>query len=283
MTLDHARWLSIAREAAGAAEAAIDAYALEDRSSYTGETGEGGDRTLRIDAAAEQAIVDVLERHAAAGHPCTLISEERGEVDLGAPTPVLLVDPIDGSLNAGRGPAGHHAVSIAVASGRSVADVQVGLVYDLSTKQSWWATAGGGAFLDGTRLGPQTERRGRDGRLELLAVEAADPRHIAPALPGLEGEVGRLRALGAIALSLCQLAAGSVDAFLTLSVCRPVDAAAAQLLVRETGGLLEWSPGQPLGDVPLEVGPRTPLVAARSTETLATLRRAIAHVADPNG
>ncbi|MBJ7471916.1 MAG: hypothetical protein JHD16_11475 [Solirubrobacteraceae bacterium] len=282
MTLDRARWLEVAREAAAAAEQAIERFAPDERRGYTGDTGVGGDATLSIDAAAEQAIIDVLTRHAAAGLPCTVVSEERGEVDLGAPTPRLLVDPIDGSLNAGRGPAGHHAVSIAVASGPSVADVEVGLVYDLSTKQSWWATAGGGAFQDGRALGPQPERRLPDGRLELLAIEAADPILMAPAMAVLTDEVRRIRALGAIALSLCQLAAGAVDAMLTLGPCRPVDAAAGQLLVRESGGLLEWLPGEPLSDVPLDCEPRTALVAARTSETLETLRAAVAHVAPPS-
>ncbi len=281
MTLDHARWLDVAREAAAAAEAAVDTYAPGDRRGYTGETGAGGDRTLAIDAAAEEAIIGVLAKHAAAGLPCTVVSEERGEVDLGAPLPRILVDPIDGSLNAGRGPAGHHAVSIAIGSGPSVADVEVGYVYDLSTKQAWWAIAGGGAFQDGRRLGPQPERRHHDGRLELLAIEAADPELLAPALPVLTDEVRRLRALGAIALSLCQLAAGAVDAMLTLGYCRPVDAAAAQLLVRESGGVLEWWPGEPLADVPLTCEPRSALVAARTPEALAALRAAVAHVVLP--
>ncbi len=281
MAFDHTFWLATAREAAAAAAAAVDAFEHAQRDGYTGTTGAGGDRTLAIDAAAEDAIIAVLRCHAEAGHPSTVISEEQGEVDLGAPLPRLLVDPIDGSLNAGRGGTGHHAVSIAVASGPSIADVEVGYILDLSTGQEWWATRGGGAFLDGRRLGPQTERRTADGRLELLEIEAADPRLIAPALPVLESEVRRLRALGAIALGLCHLAAGAVDAMLTLGPCRPVDAAAGQLLVRESGGLLEWHPGEPLSDVPLDCHPRTALVAARTPESLATLRAAVAHVKPP--
>ncbi|MEH3052874.1 MAG: hypothetical protein PGN13_02560 [Patulibacter minatonensis] len=276
-TLDHAAWLDTCRAAASAAREAIAAHPVDDRRGYTGSTGAGGDRTLQIDADAEGAIVDVI---AATDRPCTIVSEERGEVDLGAPLPRLLIDPIDGSLNAGR-TVGHHAVSIAVASGGSIADVEVGYVLDLSTGQEWWATLGGGAFLDGRRLGPQPERRTPDGRLELLAIEAADPRHLAPALPVLDEEVRRLRALGAIALSLCHLAAGAVDAMLTLSVCRPVDAAAGQLLVRETGGVLEWEIDEPLSAVPLDCAPRTPLAAARSEDTLRTLRGAVAHVTAP--
>jgi myo-inositol-1(or 4)-monophosphatase len=281
MALHHEQWLGIAREAAAAAASAVDQFPPDDRRGYTGSTGAGGDRTLSIDQAAEDAIIAVLRRHADLGLPCTVLSEEQGKVDLGAPLPRLLIDPIDGSLNAGRGPAGHHAVSIAVASGSSIADVEVGYVYDLSTKQEWWATLGGGAYLDGRRLSHQQERRSHDGKLELLAIEAADPYLVAPALPVLTDEVRRLRCLGAIALGLCHLAAGAVDAMITLGHCRPVDAAAAQLLVRETGGVLEWWPGEPLSDVPLDCDPRSALVAARTADSVAALRGAVAHVVMP--
>ncbi|MDQ8046393.1 MAG: inositol monophosphatase family protein, partial [Patulibacter sp.] len=135
-------------------------------------------------------------------------------------------------------------------------------------------------FLDGRQLPPQTERR-KDGKLELLAIEAADPHLISPALPVLTEEVRRLRCLGAIALGLCHLASGAVDAMLTLGYCRPVDAAAAQLLVRETGGLLEWWPGEPLSVVPLDCDPRSALVAARTPEALTALRAAVEHVVLP--
>lgn len=277
MGFDHDGWLAIAREAAAAAGAAVDRHPLNERDEYTGDVGAGGDRSLAIDVDAERAIIDVLRRHAGAGRACTVVSEEIGEVDLGAPLPRLLVDPIDGSLNAGRGP-GHHAVSIAVGSGPSIADVEVGYVYDLSTDQEWWATRGGGAFLDGRRLRRQAERRKPDGRLELVGIEAADPLRLVDAMPVLTDEVARLRALGAIALTLCQLAAGAIDAMITLAPCRPVDAAAGQLLVRETGGLLEWNPGQPLSEIGLDTEPRSALVAARSAETLTALRAAVAHL-----
>ena len=207
-----------------------------------------------------------------------MVSEERGEVDLGAPVPRLLVDPIDGSLNAGadlpgttpsRSPSGRARRSLTSKSATSTTS---------PTKQHWWATLGGGRIPGRAPARHAAGDRHPDGRLELLAVEAADPRLLSPALPVLTDEVRRLRVLGAIALSLCQLAAGAVDAMLTLGYCRPVDAAAGQLLVRESGGVLEWWPGEPLTVVPLDCEPRTALVAARSAASLAALRAAVEHV-----
>ena len=49
----------------------------------TGESGEGGDQTLVIDAAAEDAVFAELERLHAAGARFTAVSEERGYVDFG--------------------------------------------------------------------------------------------------------------------------------------------------------------------------------------------------------
>lgn len=277
MTFDSARWLQIAREAAQAAQSEVARIAPEARGALAER--EDGKPTLAIDLVADGAIIDVI---AASGLPCTVVTEERGEISLnGGGGPRVLVDPVDGSRNASRGPA-PHAVSIAIAEGDSVGDVSVGHVLDLVSGHEWWAVRGGGAFHNGRRLPTPNERRTSDGRLELLAVEAADPQLLTPAMPVLSEEIWRLRCAGAIAMSLCHLAAGSVDAMMTLWWCRPVDAAAAQLLVTETGGLVEWSGGQPLSEVPLDCEPRTPIVAARSPQALAALRKAVEHLPLPS-
>ena len=87
------------------------------RTEYAG-IGEGGDRSLVIDRQAEEIVFAELERLHAAGGEFTAISEERGEVVFGdgwAPDRVV-IDPIDGSLNARR-TIPSFALSIAVASG----------------------------------------------------------------------------------------------------------------------------------------------------------------------
>ena len=57
-----------------------------------------------------------LERSRTQGFRFTALSEERGEIDFGDPAVRVIIDPIDGSLNAKRG-LPHHALSIAVADG----------------------------------------------------------------------------------------------------------------------------------------------------------------------
>ena len=117
-------------------------------------TGVGGDETTEVDAAAEDAIVARLERlHIEEGLDFHLVSEELGERIYGrSPTLRVVVDPIDGSLNAKRN-IPFFSVSIAVAEGSAMGDVFLGFVHDFGSGEEWTATRGGGAWLNGERLG----------------------------------------------------------------------------------------------------------------------------------
>ena len=86
---------------------------IAERVKETGTRGEGGDRTLQIDAAAEDVVFAELQQLHDDGARFTAVSEERGVVDFGDPDRLVVIDPIDGSLNAKRG-LPHFALSIAV-------------------------------------------------------------------------------------------------------------------------------------------------------------------------
>ena len=76
---------------------------------------------------------------------------------------------------------------------------------------------------------------------------------------------------GSMAFALCQLAAGRVDGMATLWQARSVDVAAAQLIVRESGGVVAFTAYEdPLG-APLNLAETSPVVAARSATALAEL------------
>ena len=265
-------WLGACRRAAEGLRAVLREHPTStQRVVETGERGEGGDLTLVIDAAAEDAVFAELERLYREGARFTAVSEERGFVDFGDPGALVVIDPIDGSMNAKRGLT-HHALSVAVADGPTMADVVFGYVYDLGPGEEWRAVRGGGAYLNDALLDhPLPERRRRDGKLELVAIESANPRWLAASSDALVNVTGRVRAMGSIAISLCQVAATRVDGMASLWNCRAVDAAAAQLVVRESGGMVAFTAcDDPLG-APLDLEPRSPVVASRTEAALAEL------------
>jgi myo-inositol-1(or 4)-monophosphatase len=254
-------WLGVCRRATAGLREVMESHPTTADRAVEAGVGEGGDRTLVIDRAAEDVVFGELDALHGAGHRFTAVSEERGNVDFGDPAVLVVVDPIDGSLNAKRGVT-HHALSVAVADGTTMADVVFGYVYDLGAAEEWWAVRGDGAFLDGARLELGEERRNRDGMLEIVGIESADPRWVAAAADDLRRTTHRLRALGSIALSLCQVASGRFDAMVSLRRCRAFDAAAAQLIVREAGGEVAFCAfDDPLG-APLDLEPRSPVIAA---------------------
>ena len=114
---------------------------IAERAEETGSRGSGGDRTLVIDASAESVVFAQLDRLSADGYRFVALSEERGEIDYGDPSVRVIIDPIDGSLNAKRG-LPHHALSIAVADGDTMADVVFAFVYDFGPQEEWWARRG---------------------------------------------------------------------------------------------------------------------------------------------
>lgn len=268
----HGEWLDACRRATAAIAAMLAARATTaERAVETGTTGSGGDHTLEIDDAAETLVFAELERLHAEGRRFSALSEERGAVDFGDPRLLVVIDPIDGSLNAKRGIT-HHALSLAVAGGGTMADVEFGYVHDFGADEEWWAARGQGAFLNGRRLDPGLgERRGPDGRIEVVGIESADPRWLRGSIDTLVDHAYRLRALGAIAPSLCQVAAARFDGLVSLRGCRAVDAAAAQLIVREAGGLVSFPRFERPLAAPLDLIPHSPVVAARTPATLAEL------------
>ena len=265
-------WLAASRRAAEAIGVMLArSPTTAERVRETGTEGEGGDRTLEIDQAAEDIVFAELDGLRSAGARFTAISEERGTVDFGGGGTLVVVDPIDGSLNAKRGMS-HYAVSIAVAEGVTMADVVFGYVYDFGPREEWVAWRGKGARLDGEPLDTAPrERRTRAGKLELVGVESADPRWLRQSGEALVEHVHRVRAMGTIASTLCQVAAARLDGMTTLRRCRAVDAAAAQLIAREGGAHVAFTAfEQPLG-APLDLEPRSPVVAARTAAGLAEL------------
>ncbi len=255
-------WLGLCR---GAVEDVRDVLAAlpsrAEREPVVG-AGRGGDDTTAIDAAAERAILARLE-----GADRRIVSEEVGIRGDGRFT--LVVDPIDGSLNAKRG-IPFFSLSIAVADGDTMDDVTFGYVYDFGTGEEWSAARGVGAFLNGE---PLTELPKDE--LEILSFEATTTQFVSDHASQMVGLAHRLRVMGSLAISLCHLAAGRVDGVVSLKPARSVDIAAGQLLVRERGLGIDLPEDPPFGAAPLDLEGRSRVVAAGTDDMCRRLAKAL--------
>jgi myo-inositol-1(or 4)-monophosphatase len=261
-------WLAACRAAAvdvGAVLAELPGRA--EREPVVG-AGLGGDDTTAIDAAAERATV---ARLTATGAAFTLVSEELGEERVGGGGSTwVVVDPIDGSLNAKRG-IQHFCLSVAVADGPTMGDVHFGYVHDFGSGEEWTAVRGEGARLNGRPLPAELPKD----EIEILAFEATLTASVAEQAASVVGLAYRLRIMGSLALALCQLAAGRIDGVCSLKGARSVDIAAAQLLVRERGLAIDLFETPPFEAAPLDLEARSRVVAAGTPELCRRLSAAL--------
>jgi myo-inositol-1(or 4)-monophosphatase len=263
--IDPGPWIDACRRMVeGQREIFAEVGGIEARTEYEG-IGEGGDNSLVIDRRCEDVAFAELERLHGEGYEFVAVSEERGEVAFGSdPTLRVVIDPIDGSLNARR-TIPSHSLSVALASGTSMADVELGFVHDFGPDEEFSAVRGEGASFGGRRLVPEGPNDG----LEVVGVESASPERIGQVAAALDGEVYRLRVIGSIAIALAYVAGGRLDAMLTNRPCRSVDAAAGQLIVREAGGVVAFGESD-LADAALDLDARYVVAGARDARGLET-------------
>lgn len=189
--------------------------------------GAGGNATSRADAALEKAILAAAKRL-----KLTVLSEEAGLVELGGEW-IAIVDPLDGSRNAGRG-IPLHCTSIAIAPRKGTfRDIVAGVVINLVTGDTYEAARGKGATANGKRVKPR-----RFDADEVMVGVVADyaSTEIDDAHRRREHH---LRDLGSAALEMCLVGVGALDAFVVRQPwLRTIDIAAATIFIREAGGVV---------------------------------------------
>ncbi len=266
MTGEEQKWLDCAAHMAAAGKVAAEGlYGTAGGRVVLGR-GAGGDRTLELDRACEAAILDVLDREAP--YPHSVVSEEvgvRGPED--APWRVV-IDPLDGSLNAKRG-LEPFAASIAVADGATLGDVRVGYIEDYTRQRVFSAVRGAGLLSPAWRDGAVAPAAADLVEIVLFEAGRPDRHHFRYHDLSSIGAVGasrdmRLRQIGSLALSLCYLAVGTADLLVAAVRCRSVDVAAGLLILREAGGGAVTLTEQDLFLQPLDLGKHSPFVAWRA-------------------
>jgi myo-inositol-1(or 4)-monophosphatase len=200
------------------------------------------DLVTEADIASERLIVDAIR----ARFPEHSILSEEGLGDLEAEasdTPWLwLVDPLDGTVNYAHGyPT--WGVSLALAQwGRPV----LGVTCDPLRDEVFWAEQDRGAWLNGESI-QVSDVNGLARALVATGFAykraSLDDNNLAEfgvVMPRVQG----VRRAGAAVLDLAHLAAGRLDAYWELHL-QPWDWAAGWLLVREAGGVVTGTGGEP--------------------------------------
>lgn len=226
------RMLDIAVQLAQEAGALIrDSYGTHGTVDFKGAVNP----VTQTDRAAEELILSGL-REAFPDHD--ILGEESGAADsyaalLAAPTPIWLVDPLDGTNNFAHG-FPHFSVSIGLAL---AGEIQLGVIYDPMRDEVFTAVRGQGAFHDGT---PITVSSVTTLAEAFLATGFPYTRRVAA-----ENNAGLVdvflrrsqgvRRIGSAALDLAYVACGRFDAFWEPGLS-PWDVAAGLLLIEEAGG-----------------------------------------------
>jgi myo-inositol-1(or 4)-monophosphatase len=219
--------------------------------------GAGGDTTIELDRAAEDVVFSELSGLARGGERFSVLSEEAGHRSFGADYPLVLVDPVDGSLNAKQG-VPLFGLMLAVVDGPAVGDTFAGLVLNLMTGEEWSAVRGQGAIRAGKPLSRLASPS--DGRIELLGLEST-PRPLKLAQPLVE-RARKIRILGSMAISIALTSAGGFDVFCAPIPVRVFDMAASLLLLEESGGVATNLEGEPIDSLTCDLKTRSTLLCA---------------------
>jgi len=218
--------IAIAHEAGGIVRAAFPRTALT-RVEFKGAVNP----VTETDTAAEESIVAGLR--AAFPHHRILAEEGGGDEWRTPGLPVWVIDPLDGTNNFAHG-FPHVGVTLALlADGQPV----VGVVYDPLRDETFAATAGGGAALDGRPMRVSGVEHLADA---FLATGFPYDRRTAPdnnteRLDHFLRRSQGVRRAGTACLDIAYVACGRFDGFWELRL-NPWDVSAGVLLVREAGG-----------------------------------------------
>ena len=211
----------------------VGEFIRQERKNFKYETVEikgVNDLVSYVDKTSEQRIVEHLQTlHPEAG----FIVEENTKSDIKEYN--WIVDPLDGTTNFVHGiPC--YAISIAL---EFKGDIILGVVYEVSQDQCFWAYTNSGAFLNGKKISVSSRKTLSDSLIAtgfpIYNFSRIDP--FINTLTYLMKNTHGIRRIGAAAVDLCYLACGRVDAFFEYNL-NAWDVAAGALIVKEAGGTI---------------------------------------------
>ena len=210
-----------------------------DRHVHVG-MGASGSSTSAIDKFAEDAVLELLD---ADDIKLNVLSEEAGYIDRKADK-TLVLDPIDGTLNCVRG-IPFFSVSMAIGT-KTMNDCDEALIKNLFTGDTYYARRGGGAEMNGHRIG--ISKFNRDDSIFIMY----NNKDSAPETDEVRKLAAKARSFGAASLEMCMVAQGAAAAlYMNCTkfnrMIRIVDIAASCLILREAGGeIVDLATGEKL-------------------------------------
>ncbi|WP_018662948.1 inositol monophosphatase family protein [Heyndrickxia acidiproducens] len=155
---------------------------------------------------------------------------------------IWILDPIDGTVNFV-----HQKRNFMISIGVYEDGIgKLGYIYDVVHQELYSARAGKGAYFNGIPLPKLKENRLEDTILALNPTYVVSNRKMAPSkLAELVRDVRATRSYGSAALEMAYVAAGRLDAYMTMQLS-PWDFAAGKILIEEVGGIVTDIYGKPL-------------------------------------
>ena len=145
---------------------------------------------------------------------------------------VWIIDPIDGTMNFV-----HMQRDFAISIGIYEDGIgKIGLIYDVVAGELYHAFKGEGVYMNDTKLQPLEEVKVEEAIIGLNATWVTENKRIDPSiLSPLAKDVRGTRSFGSACLELAYIAAGRIDAYITLRLS-PWDYAAGKVMIEELGG-----------------------------------------------
>ncbi|RKD21860.1 inositol monophosphatase [Ammoniphilus oxalaticus] len=206
------------------------------------------DLVTKVDKEVEKFLIEKILAH----YPDHGIVGEEGtfEKDPDEFDTLWIIDPIDGTINFVHQQV-NYVISVAVTHKEKGV---FGIIYDPSRDELFWAARGEGAYLNEQRL-----QNTRLERLEeslictgLFWNERIEKSKLLEMIYQLPKHCRGIRVYGCAALELAYVAAGRLDAYISLYL-NPWDFAAGKMIVEEAGGVITTWEDAPLSY--LEAGP----------------------------
>ncbi|OQX22059.1 MAG: hypothetical protein BWK75_01720 [Candidatus Altiarchaeales archaeon A3] len=217
-------------------KSAGEIYGTDEASEIIGN-GAGGDKTKKIDKIAEDIVISEISKNF---DDFCLISEEIGIKFFGKASDMacnkfFFVDPIDGSNNATRG-IPLFSTSLAFSTSQYINDIKVGYVKNIFGEE-YCAVKGKGSYkTDVHKIQKKILMNSKDD-IEFLGVEFAPCGKNLDEISKIMQLAKHYRTVGSIALGLCYVAGGALDAYIDLRPPRILDLTAAKLIIEEAGGI----------------------------------------------